>query len=319
LLENALKHEPIMLQTHLLSHDFQENRCPLFLIALSELRRSPMPAAYGRLLAIIGALLVSWCGSGSAEAAGGSRCIALAGGVPGVQFVSLNEPAAAPAGEVTISFVGHATFRIESSGGIVIATDYTGYAGQGRLPDVVTMNHAHGTHYTDFPDPSIKYVLRGWPTGGAPAQYNLTVGDVFIRNVTTDIRRWDGTRERDGNSIFIFEVADLCIGHLGHLHHTLGPDYLGLIGQLDVVMVPVDGFYTMEQASMLEVLKLLKARLVLPMHYFGHATLSRFLSKLDEGFEIEISKARSVTVSAATLPATPKVLVLPAFDLPSPE
>lgn len=278
-----------------------------------------MPAAYGRFLAVIAALLACWSAGASAETARGSRCIALARANPGVQLVSLGSPVAAPAGEVTITFVGHATFRIESSGGVVIATDYAGYAGKGRLPDVVTMNHAHGTHYTDFPDPNIKHVLRGWPIDGVRADYNLTVGDVFIRNVTTDIRRWDGTQEKDGNSIFIFEVADLCIGHLGHLHHTLGPDYLGLIGQLDVVMVPVDGTYTMEQASMLEVLKLLKARLVLPMHYFGQATLSRFLAKLDAGFEIEISKVPSVTVSAATLPATPKVLVLPGDGLMSPQ
>ena len=253
-----------------------------------------------------------------AWAAGGSRCIALARAAPGVQFVSLDKTAAQSA-EVTITFIGHATFRIESGGGTVIATDYTGYAGAGRIPDAMTMNHAHMTHYTNFPDPGIKHVLRGWPINGARAEHSLTVGDVFIRNVTTDIRGWDGIREKDGNSIFIFEVADLCIGHLGHLHHTLGPEYLGLIGQLDVVMVPVDGSYTMEQASMLEVLKLLKARLILPMHYFGQFTLSRFLGKLDESFEIEIGKTATVTVSAASLPGRPKVLVLPGMDLISPE
>lgn len=263
-------------------------------------------------------VIVALCSSTLGQAVGASRCIALARATPGARFVSLNQTVA-QSGEVSITFVGHSTFRIESSGGTVIATDYTGYAGAGRLPDVVTMNHAHATHYTDFPDPKIKHVLRGWPTSGARAEHGLTVGDVFIRNVTTDIRGWDGVREKDGNSIFIFEVADLCIGHLGHLHHTLGPEYLGLIGQLDVVMVPVDGSYTMEQASMLEVLKLLKARLILPMHYFGRFTLSRFLSKLDEGFEVEISKTGSITISAANLPERPKVLVLPGADLISPE
>ena len=137
--------------------------------------------------------------------------------------------------------------------------------------------------------------------------------------MTTDIRGWDGIREKDGNSIFIYEVANLCIGHLGHLHHTLGPEYLGLIGQLDVVMVPVDGAYTMDQAAMLEVLKLLKARLILPMHYFGEVTLARFMSKMDESFDVDISQTASITVSAATLPARPKVLVLPGIDLISPE
>jgi L-ascorbate metabolism protein UlaG (beta-lactamase superfamily) len=248
-----------------------------------------------------------------------SQCIALAdAGQSPIRLASLDRTALAEA-EVNISFVGHATFRIQSAGGVVIATDYTGYAGSGRTPDVVTMNHAHSTHYTNFPDPQIRHVLRGWPTEGAPARHGLKAGDVFIRNVTTDIRGWDGLREKDGNSIFIFEVAGMCIGHLGHLHHTLGPEYLGLIGQLDVVMVPVDGAYTMDQDAMLEVLKLLKARLILPMHYFGQATLSRFVAKLDESFDVATSKEPSVTVSVATLPQKPQVLVLPGFEMTSPQ
>lgn len=249
----------------------------------------------------------------STLAAAASRCIALAQSVPKAQFVSL-KPAALNDREVSITFVGHATFRIESAGGVIIATDYAGYAGQGRVPDVVTMNRAHSTHYTDHPDPRIKHVLRGWNPAGGRAEHSLTVNDVFIRNVTTDIRGWDGMREKDGNSIFIFEIADLCIGHLGHLHHALGPEYLSLIGQLDVVMVPVDGAYTMAQDEMAKVLRLLKARLILPMHYFSQFTLKRFLSLMDESFTVEIGGAPSVIVSASTLPDKPKILVLPGYE-----
>jgi len=244
-----------------------------------------------------------------------SRCIALADSAPpGIRFVSLNDAALSPY-EVKITFAGHATFRIESSGGIVIATDYAGYAGAGRVPDVVTMNHAHSTHYTNYPDPAIKHVLRGWGTEGKPARHSLTVGDVFIRNVTTDIRGWDGIREKDGNSIFIFEVADMCIGHLGHLHHTLGPEYLGVIGQLDIVMVPVDGSYTMSQPAMMEVLKLLKARLILPMHYFSRSRLETFLAQVGDGYDVKVNDSPSVTVTAASLPAKPTVMVLPGPEL----
>lgn len=270
----------------------------------------------GRLiLGILSLLAVPDAARAQDDAPAASRCIALADAAPpGVQFASL-DMAALGAREVAITFVGHATFRIETAAGVVIATDYTGYAGAGRLPDVVTMNHAHTTHYTNSPDPGIKHVLRGWPVEGVATKHRLTFGDVFIRNVTTDIRGWDGPREKDGNSIFIFEVADLCIGHLGHLHHTLGPEYLGLIGQLDVVMVPVDGSYTMEQASMLEVLKLLKARLILPMHYFGQVTLSRFLSRVDDSFDVDISKDSTIVVSAANLPQKPRMLILPGVEL----
>jgi L-ascorbate metabolism protein UlaG (beta-lactamase superfamily) len=243
-----------------------------------------------------------------------SRCIALADASPRIQYVSLND-AAMSQFEVKITFVGHATFRIESAGGVIIATDYAGYAGQGPVPDVVTMNHAHSTHYTNHPDPRITHVLRGWGTTDAPAKHSITVGDVFIRNVTTDIRGWSGIREKDGNSIFIFEVADICIGHLGHLHHTLGPEYLGLIGQLDVVMVPVDGSYTMAQPEMMKVLELLKARLVLPMHYFSRRRLETFLSQVGDGYDVAMNESASITVSAASLPSRPKVLVLPGPEL----
>ena len=59
---------------------------------------------------------------------------------------------------------GHATFLIESPQLVRIATDYNDYVRPPVLPDIITMNHAHDTHYTDHPDPAIKYVLRGWGT-----------------------------------------------------------------------------------------------------------------------------------------------------------
>ncbi|MBI1386169.1 MAG: Zn-dependent hydrolase [Rhizobiales bacterium] len=240
--------------------------------------------------------------------AAASKCIAFTELSPRVRLVSLT-PSTLAEDEVRITFVTHSTFRIETPGGVVIATDFAGAAG-GSLPTVVTMNHAHETHYTDYPDPGIEHVLRGWsedPASG-PARHELTVGDTFIRNVTTDIRTWSGAREADGNSIFIFEVANLCIGHLGHLHHELGPEHLAQIGQLDIVMVPVDGTYTMAHANMVEVMKLLRARLILPMHVFGRASLASFLARMGEAFDVEMATSTSIVVSQASLPASPKVL-----------
>jgi len=239
-----------------------------------------------------------------------SRCYAFVEGSPGVRYASLG-PVAAGAAEVTITYVGHSTFRIETPEGIVIATDYFGASGPGRPPDVVTMNKAHETHFTDHPDPAIPYVLRGWnPNGTGPARHLLTLRDVTIRNVTTDIRGW-GAPEKDGNSIFVFEVADLCIGHLGHLHHEPSEAQYALLGRLDVVMAPVDGTYTLELPKMIGVLKRLKASLVLPMHAFGPQSLTRFLDGMKDQFEIVIHDARTVTVSVETLPSRPTVLAIP--------
>lgn len=261
-----------------------------------------------RILAAVALFLASWVTSSPVKAVT-SDCLAMAERPSSVRLASL-APAALEAGQVQLTYVGHSTFIIETPGGVKIATDYAGDSG-GILPDVVTMNRAHITHYTDAPDPAIKHVLRGWNPAGGPAQHDLQIGDVRIRNVTTDIRGGSYGRVPDGNSIFIFEVAGLCIGHLGHLHQELSPAQLGLIGRLDIVLVPVDGGYTMAQVNMLNVLKELKARVVIPMHFFGPTTLARFIATVSGAFELQTETSPVLAVSAAALPDRPKLIVLP--------
>jgi len=241
----------------------------------------------------------------------GSRCFAIANARPPIQLAALAPRKLAPQ-EVLIRFVGHSTFLMETAAGVTIATDYTGFAGFNVTPDVVTMNNAHESHYTDFPDDKIKHVLRGWNPAGGPAQHNLRLEDVHIRNVPTDRRGWGGGIERDGNSIFIFEAADLCIGHLGHLHHGLTPQYRALLGTIDVLMVPVDGTFTLNHKEMAEVVRLLRARLILPMHYFGGSSLQSFLTEMQGEFKVRIHDSAQMIVSQATLPETPTMVVLPA-------
>ncbi|MDB5549538.1 MAG: hypothetical protein JWP21_2985, partial [Tardiphaga sp.] len=194
------------------------------------------------------------------------------------------------------------------------ATDFNGVYQTGRLPDVVTMNRAHSTHYTLFPDPRITHVLHGWGDDGKPAQIHQRVGDVLIRNVTTDIRRYlfDETNSemvRDGNSIFVFEVAGLCIGHLGHLHHKLDDSHFAAIGRLDIVMVPIDGSYTMSLDGVSEIVKRLRASVVLPMHRFM-TPLDDFMRKIGQQFAIEERNERMLTMSLNDLPRTPTVIIL---------
>lgn len=214
--------------------------------------------------------------------------------------------------QVRINYIGHSTFLLESPQLVRVATDYNDYVKPPVLPDIVTMNHAHSTHYTDNPDPGIKHVLRGWAEDEKPARIDVSYKDVRVRNVPTNIRSWTtGGTERHGNSIFIFEMANMCIAHLGHLHHTLNQQQLNEIGRVDIVMVPVDGTLTLDGEGMIEVLKSLKAPLIIPMHYFSSYTLDRFLARVRGEWDVEIADVPSVVVSKASLPAKPKVLVLP--------
>jgi L-ascorbate metabolism protein UlaG (beta-lactamase superfamily) len=215
--------------------------------------------------------------------------------------------------QVRITYVGHSTFLIESPQGVRIATDYNDYVRPAVLPDIITMNHAHSSHYTDHPDPGIPHVLRGWgPSPDRPARHDLQVRDVRVRNVPTNIRTWSGGTERHGNSIFIFEIANMCIGHLGHLHHTLTQQQLNEIGRLDVVFAPVDGTMTLDTDGMMEVLQSLKAPLIIPMHYFSVYTLNRFLDRARaKKWQVETSAVPTTVISKTALPKTAKVLVLP--------
>ncbi|WP_292402303.1 MBL fold metallo-hydrolase [Mesorhizobium sp.] len=155
---------------------------------------------------------------------------------------------------------------------------------------------------------AFEYVLRGWNPDGGPARHALVVDDVYIRNVPTDIRN-GGDLGKYGNSIFIFEVAGLCIGHLGHLHHRLEDAHYGAIGRLDVLMVPIDGGMTLSLDRMTEITTRLYSSMILPMH--RHSTpISEFTGRMGDDFAVEFLSGRSLTVSLKTLPDRPTIVIL---------
>jgi len=177
-----------------------------------------------------------------------------------------------------ITFLGHASYQIDTPQGVRAITDYNGVNGFGRHPDIVTMNNAHSTHFTDEPEEGITHVLKGWPTEGeSEARHDVTLKDMRVWNVPTNARDWSGGVRINGNSIFIYAVGDLCIAHLGHLHHRLTPQHLEALGRIDVLMVPIDGSFTMGVPFMADVVKQIDPKIVLPMHYWGRSQLDRFM------------------------------------------
>ena len=86
------------------------------------------------------------------------------------------------------------------------------------VPEIVTMNRAHTTHYTNNPDPGIRHVLRGWNPEGDAAQHDITMSDVRVRNIPTNIRDYGGGTAVYGNSIFV----------ITKLKDSAGREYLGV-------------------------------------------------------------------------------------------
>jgi L-ascorbate metabolism protein UlaG (beta-lactamase superfamily) len=256
-----------------------------------------------------------------------SHCIAFVENTPGLEAIPvvLSEPplavdyrSAPPPDTVRISYIDHAMFLIQTPGGLSAVTDYSGFIGPADfVPDVVTMNHAHGTHWTASPDPRIPHVLPGWnDAGDGPIAHHLDLGEMLVRNVPTSIRgRFGGPPEADGNSIFVFEAAGLCIGHLGHLHHVPTPEQYAAIGRLDVVMAPVDGGLTLPLPDMIAVLKHVRSAIVIPMHWFSTGSLQTFVAGMEGQFRVDVRPEPFIEVSLRDLPRQPTITVMPPLLL----
>ncbi len=213
--------------------------------------------------------------------------------------------------EIQIRYIGHSTFELETPQGVRIATDYNDSIRPLLTPTVATMNGAHSTHYSLNPDPDIVHLLPGWNPNGGPMDHDLIVEDVRIRNIQTNIRGWDGESRRLGNSIFIFEVADLCIAHLGHLHHRLTQEDLTRLGQIDVVFAAIDNTSTLRIDSLMDVLENIGPALVIPMHFHFAGALQAFMGRATEaGYEIVRADAPKLIVSRASLPVKPTVYIM---------
>ena len=241
----------------------------------------PLLAVLSAALALLAGPALARCSQNLVQFGSGIQVASL----DGLRFAADMSP-----NRAIVTFVGHSSFQIDTPQGVRAITDYNGVNGFGRRPDIVTMNNAHDTHFTDTPEDGITYVLRGWPSqpGESEAKHEVTLKDMKVWNVPTNARDWGGGSARiNGNSIFIYAVGDLCIAHLGHLHHRLTKEHLEELGRIDVLMVPIDGSYTMGMPLMVDVIRQVQPRIVLPMHYWGRGQLDRFeslMTTLDADF-----------------------------------
>lgn len=262
--------------------------------------------------------LVLWAGVAIAQDRRPSHCVAVAERAPGVEYLHRASWQAPPRDEFSIRFhyVDHSMVLIRMPGGTDVVTDYTGFIGAvDFVPDVVTMNIAHDSHWTPRPDPRIPHVLKGWHDFGPPTEHYLELDDVLIRNVTTDIRgAFGGARDNDMNSIFVFEAGGLCIAHLGHLHHEPSEEDYAALGRIDVLIAAVDGGMTVDLPTMLRIVERLRSSVVIPVHWFSGGSLEAFLGRAAENFDIRRDGRSTFEVSLRDLPSRPTVVVLePSF------
>jgi len=213
--------------------------------------------------------------------------------------------------KMEITYPGHSCFKIKGRVSTLITDPYDEKAG--RLPrdlqaDIVTVSHDHGDHNHTEKIAGIKLKIDG------PGEYE--VGGVSVIGVHTAHDESQG-QERGGNTVYVIEMEGVRLVHLGDLGHKLTQEQLQEIGPVDVAIVPVGGFYTINAKLAAEVVKQLDPRVVIPMHY-QQAGLDpktfKDLAGVDEFLKemakTEVQPVPKLTITADKLPAEMQVVVL---------
>lgn len=217
----------------------------------------------------------------------------------------------------SLRWLGHSSFLLTSAGGTKVLMDPIpkGYGYDGpplEGIDAITSTHDHQDHTNVSLAAGSPLVLRGL-SGGDWSKVDQKVKDVGIRTVGA---YHDGSQgsQRGKDAIFVFEADGMRIVHLGDLGHTLEPEKVSAIGTVDVLLVPVGGFYTIDAAQATQVVGQLAPRLVIPVHYktpnlrpdWPGVGVDDFLA----GKKVERAGASTYSFTEETLPKETTVVVL---------
>ncbi len=176
---------------------------------------------------------------------------------------------------VEIIYHYHSCFEIRTSKGVIVIDPHQieAYGPPEKVKaDIVLMTHNHPDHnqLNMIENKASAKVIRGFKGTGSNQKWNLIdekVNGVRIRTVGTYHDDVKGM-QYGINTIFIIEVDGWKIAHLGDLGHTLALKQAKEIGQVDVLMLPVGGIYSLNGSEAARVVKQLKPKeYIFPMHY----------------------------------------------------
>ena len=206
-----------------------------------------------------------------------------------------------------ITWLGHSCFKIKGKQVTVITDPFspeTGYNLGKQNAQIVTVSHNHPGHaYVDG--------IGGEPKAiKGPGEYEIN--DVITLGLTTYHDNEHG-KIRGKNTVYLIDVDDVMICHLGDLGHVLTAEQAAKLETVDVLLVPVGGGTTIDATQAAEVVRRLEPKIVIPMHYKTElwrpelATEERFLKEMGVKDVVPLPK---LNVTKASLPLTMQVTIL---------
>ena len=216
---------------------------------------------------------------------------------------------------MTITYLGHSSFKLKGKKGTVVSDPYHEYVGfkmPGISADIVTISHDHKDHNafeqilgTSRRKKSFliqeagEYEVGGISVFGTPAYHDDQKGSL-----------------RGQNIIFTILIDHVSVCHLGDLGHELTPSQIESIGNVDVLLIPVGGVYTIGPKQAAKLIHTLEPAYAVPMHYrtekhepkvFGElATLDDFLKE----YGAEPRALAKLEVDKSRLPEETELVVL---------
>jgi L-ascorbate metabolism protein UlaG (beta-lactamase superfamily) len=209
-----------------------------------------------------------------------------------------------------VKWLGHASFLITSAAGVRIITDpYPQGSGLSYVPineaaDVVTVSHDHFDHNNVSSIPGHPQIITGRDA--------KNIKGIEFKGLSTYHDSLQG-KERGANTIFCFLVDGIKVCHLGDLGHRLSKEQIAELGDIDILLIPIGGVFTIDAKSATVVVDDLKPKVVMPMHY-KTTKCDWTLSPVDD-FIVDKKNVRKLNSSevefkAETLPDSTEIIVL---------
>ena len=209
--------------------------------------------------------------------------------------------------KMDISWLGHSCFRIRGSHATVITDPYSpdlGYSLGKPTARIVTVSHQHPGHsYVQGIGGEPRLVTR-------PGEYEI--GGVLILGIAT-FHDADRGGKRGKNTVYLMEIDEIVVCHLGDLGHVLTAGQVEEIGNVDVLLLPVGGVSTINAPMAAEVVRQLEPKAVVPMHYKTSALswelepVEKFLKEI--GVK-QVEPQPKLSLTKSSLPVSTQVFLL---------
>lgn len=160
-----------------------------------------------------------------------------------------------------ITYLGHSSFKLKGKTATLVTDPYDKYIGF-KFPtteaNIVTISHNHDDHNKVEAVTGVKKVING------PGEYEVMDVSILGFGAYHDAKKGE---ERGVNTIYVIEMDGLRLCHLGDLGHALSDELVENLGDIDILMIPVGGTYTIDAKEAVSVVQAIEPSIVIPMHY----------------------------------------------------